>query len=82
MEDVDLQVCEEPPEVSVVQLGELCVHLVVESTERQPGRGEPAPPESDQPAESAEPHAAGEEHGEQGDVPPGAEDLHVSGHVR
>lgn len=54
------------------------MHLAVESTERQPGRGEPAPLESDQPAEPAESHAAGEEHGEQGDVPPGAEKLYVS----
>lgn len=49
-----------------------------ESPQREPGGGEPPPAESDQPAESAEPRAAGEEHGEQGAVPPGAEALHVS----
>lgn len=59
----------------------VCVHLVVESAERQPGRGEPAPPESDQPVESAESHAAGEEHGEQGDVSPGTENIYVSVHI-
>lgn len=42
----------------------VCVFLVVESTKRQPGRGEPPPLESDQPFESAESHTAGEEHGE------------------
>lgn len=55
-----------------------CGYLVVESTKRQPGRGEPPPLESDQPVESAESHTAGAEHGEQGDVSPGTENLHVS----
>lgn len=58
-----------------------CGCSAVESPERQPGGGEPPPAESDQPAESAEPHTAGEEHGEQGDVPPGAEALHVTQHL-
>lgn len=57
-----------------------CVCVAVESTEREPGRGEPPPPESDQPAESAEPHTAREEHGEQRAVSPGAETLHVTAH--
>lgn len=52
--------------------------LAVESTEREPGRGEPPPPESDQPAESAEPHSAGKEHGEQRAVSPGTETIHVT----
>lgn len=59
-----LQFRGKPVEVNLVQHNEVCVHLVVESTERQPGRGEPAPHESDQPVESAESHAAREEHGE------------------
>lgn len=42
----------------------VCVCLVVESTKRQLGRGEPSPLESDQPVESAESHTAGAEHGE------------------
>lgn len=52
--------------------------LAVEPLEREPGRGEPPPPESDQPVESAEPHSTREEHGEQRAVSPGAETLHVS----
>lgn len=78
--DAYLQFCEKPLGVNIVQLNELCVHVVVESTERQPGRREPAPLESDQPVESAESHVAGEEHGEQGDVSPGTENLYVSVH--
>lgn len=52
--------------------------IAVESPEREPGRGEPPPPESDQPAESAEPLSAGEEHGEQRAISPGAETIHVT----
>lgn len=54
--------------------------LAVESTEREPGRGEPPSPESDQPAESAEPLFTGEEHGEQRAVSPGTETIHVTPH--
>lgn len=54
------------------------VCLAAEPTKREPGGGEPPSAESDQPAESAEPHSAGEEHGEQRAVPPGAEIIHVT----
>lgn len=59
-----VQVLKEPAGLRVAQQNDVCVPVVVESTERQPGGGEPASLESDQPAESAESHAAGEEHGE------------------
>ena len=54
------------------------MRVAAESIEGEPGGGEPSLAEPDQPAESAEPHTAGEEHGEQGDVPRRAEALHVA----
>lgn len=54
--------------------------LAIESSERQPRRGEPPPPESDQSAKSTEPHTAGEEHGEQRAVSSGTETIHVTAH--
>lgn len=54
----------------------LCL-VVVEPTERKPGRGEspPAGPNSD--SDATESHVVGADHGKQGPVPCGAKTIHV-----
>lgn len=52
--------------------------LAANPSEGEPGGGEPPSPEPDPDAEPTEPDPAGANHGEQGDVPRGAETVHVS----